>query len=165
MQTTIPTRPTGEQVWQAVIKDKKFANDILKGSPQRKAFRPFAVGSIEALAEQLDNLVTVVEIIQAKAKFLQYCLENSFCNTYGVAVGMNPNICKREIEINLKLLESDVERAAVYLKKQVSVQEMLLVGSTIGVNSENIRKWRVNELTIGELLVTQPSVILHSIND
>jgi hypothetical protein len=40
-----------------------------------------------------------------------------------------------------------------------------LVGSKIGVNSENIRKWRVNELTIGELLVTQPSVILHSIND
>lgn len=142
-------KPTGREVWEAVLTDPKFTTQMPEGSPQREAVRPFIEASVQVLGEQLKKIVTFQDLAGAKATFLRYCVENNYGEVMG-AVGRG--VPKGFFEQLIDIYESIHEDVTPYRESY---------GTLIAqMNPTNQQKWRTRTLTIGELLLTQPLVIL-----
>src|SRR3989344_3752767 len=103
------TALTGERVWQASLADPSFSAEMPEGSPIREAIKPFIEAAPTALAEFLDQPLTLQVLGDAKIVFLRYCLGNDFVEKVGGAAGMGGELIK-------SLLEGIVETLAEMLK-------------------------------------------------
>jgi len=151
---------TASQVWEAALADPKFAAQVPEGSPQQDAIRPFVEGSVEAMADQLDTVVNLQAIANAKMTFLRYCVDNGLGKVMGDAIGMGGAMLDGMFKQIIEMLEPIVANVTSFLEENGVTEEQVMVGSQVGMNAENQQKWRAGTLTIGELLMTQPSVIL-----
>lgn len=155
-------KPTAEQVWAATTADPKFAAEMPEGSPQRDAIRPFIEGSVKVLDDQLEDTVTLQAIATAKMEFLRYCVENNFGKVMGDVMGMGGETITRLFKQLVDMLQPLSENMTAFLEENGVTEEQVMVSSQIGMSAENQQKWRDGTLTIGELLLTQPSVILQN---
>ncbi|MBY0538069.1 hypothetical protein K2P47_01575 [Patescibacteria group bacterium] len=151
---------TASQVWEVALADPKFAAKIPEGSPQRDVIRPFVEGSVEVLADQLETVVSLQTIADAKMKFLRYCVDNGLGKAMGDATGMGGTMLDGMLEQLIEMLEPIVADSITFLEENGVTEEQVMLSSQMGLNPDNQEKWRAGTLTIGELLLTQPSDIL-----
>jgi hypothetical protein len=153
---------TAQQVWEAIIADPKFTSQMPEGSPQRDAIRPFIEGSVATLEDQLENTVTLQAIADAKLKFLRYCVKNNLGKVMGDVMGMGAEMLNGLLEQLIEMLEPMLENTTAFLEENGVTEEQVMTSPQVGMSANNQRKWREGTLTIGELLLTQPSVILQN---
>lgn len=153
-------RPTAQQVWEATIIDPKFISQVPEGSPQRDAIRPFIEGSVEALGDQLENTVTLQTICNAKVRFLRYCVENNIGKLMSEITGMESEVINGMFDKLIDMFESMLKDVNAFLEEHGVTEEQIMTSPEVGMSADNQHKWREGTLTIGELLVTQPSIIL-----
>ena len=154
--------PTAQQVWEATTNDPKFAEEMPAGSAQREAIKPFIEGSVTALDGQLEESVTLQTIADAKVKFLRYCVENNFGKVMDDVLGMGADMINGMLEQLIDMVEPMLADTTEFLEENGVTEEEVMVSAQIGMNDDNQKKWRAGTLTIGELLLTQPSVILQN---
>lgn len=153
-------KPTPIQVWEATIADQNFVAKMPEGSRQREAIRPFIEGAVEALADQLENYVTIQTLVEAKFAYLRWCIENGLGRVMAEATGTNPRLIEPVLGKMFKMLEEMCNNLPALLERHSITEEQLMRDPKLGMNADNIEKWRSGVLTIGELLVTQPAIIL-----
>ncbi len=157
-------RPTAAQVWDAIQTDPGFAAEAPADSPQREIIRPFIEGSVTALDSQLDTVVTLQTLADAKVAFLRYCLEHNLgramSNALGVSEGMLTMMLQRLVDMFAQIT-SDMD---AFLKENGITEDEVMAGPQIGLNATCKQKWQDGTLTIGELLLLQPAIILQNSN-
>ncbi len=157
-------KPTAEAVWAAMLLDAKFAAEAPEGSPQREAMRPFIEGSVAALDELLDETLTLDSFGRAKVTFLRYCIDNNFAKVVGDVIGMDDHVSASMFEVLIETLEYILKDTRTFLADNGVTEEQVMQSQEVGLNHANQEKWRAGTLTIGELLQSQPGVILQSGN-
>ncbi len=153
-------RPTAAQVWETITADSQFIAQAPEGSAVRIATRPFIEGSVEALGDPLENFVTPKVIFEAKVTFFRYCLENNFGKVVGDAVGMDADLATGMLVGLIEMLEPVIQNFLKFLEENGVTEEQIMIDPQIGLNTANQQKWRDGTLTLGELLLTQPAIIL-----
>lgn len=153
-------KPTASQVWEAAVADPKFAALAPEGSPERDVIRPFVEGSVEVLADQLETVVSLHAIAKAKITYLRYCIDNGLIKAMGDATGMGGEMFDGMFEGLIEMLVPVVANTALFLEENGVTEEQVMLSPLMGLNADNKEKWRAGTLTIGELLMTQPSDIL-----
>jgi len=155
-------RPTAQQVWEATIQDSKFAEQAPEGSPVREALRPFVEASVEVLDELLETTVSLQVIADAKMRFLRHCVEYDIGKIMGDVMGFGGDMFTSLFEQIIDMLEPLVKDIAAFFEEHGVTEEQVMLSDKVGLNAENQAKWRTGTLTLGELLLTQPGVILQN---
>lgn len=148
---------TGQEVWEAVLVDQKFA-----AYPQeiQNVLRPFITASPEALASYLDKPVTLQGLAEAKIAFLRYCINDGLGEKMAQMVGMDPDTVTDLLRSVMEMLEPFVSDLAQTLEEHGVTEEQVMLDGAIGLNDANRKKYTEGTLTIEEILRTQPAVIL-----
>lgn len=149
---------TGNDVWEAILTDPQFIPQIPEGnSPQRAAIRPYIEGSVRALGDQLDTIVTLQSYAKARASYLRFCVENDYGE---VMRGVGWTVPKGMFKYLSEMYESIAEDTTEFLEDNCMTEEEVMLSQIIELNPDNQLKYREGTLTIGELLLTQPTVII-----
>lgn len=152
---------TGAEVWAAAIADPKLTSDLIEGSPLREAFRPFVEAVPLALAKFLDQRVTLNALLGAKIAFVRHCLDHGFIEAMPLdAFGASRETMRGVLESVLgKAMEMLENLPGMLFSMEVSEEDVIL-GPRVGLNPENQELYRAGNLTIEQVLRTQPSIIL-----
>jgi len=163
---------SGERVWQAVLEEGIF----LARTP--KVLWPLYERHLKKLPEALGDLlsqqVTLATVLKAKAAFLDYSLRAEFINQ---AVAALPDdffpvwVDRWELAASeasdtfeaMSLFDQSADNVALFLESLETTEEALLCGGFPGLiplSQENAELYRLGDLTIADLLGTQPSIII-----
>ena len=153
---------TPEAVWEAHLRDP----EISALSPEMlEVLREYVWQLPSLLLWDLDKPATVATVLEAKLKFLKHCLENGFVKK-AVAVeraGVFDEVLAEMMEgVFADLLfqfESSLDNLDEILKQNGMTDEELMLRDHMGLKEEAKSLYRSGELTIGRLLLVQPSVI------
>lgn len=152
---------TGQEVWEATLNDASFAKQMPEG-PLRDAIRPFVEKSPEILAAYLEKKVTLESFVQAKAAFIEYCLENGFADIMASAAGMDSGFIKDLLGYAHKMFSELLKDVVKFLEEHGITEDQVILSAKAGLNETNRELYKKEQLTIHELLRTQPGVILRN---
>lgn len=156
---------TGAQVWEASLADPSFVEQMPEGSPVREAIRPFIEAAPKALAEFLDKTVTLKVLADAKIAFLRYCLGTGFTEKLGEAVGFGGGVIKSLLEGFIEMLDGIQKNVPAFLEEHGVTEEQVMLSSQVGLNADNQARYKIGNLTVADVLRTQPAVILKNGSD
>ncbi len=161
---------TAEQVWEATQKDLAFMSKIQFES-QMELIKSFIENHlIDALAEHLDNKVTVETWCRASMAYTKAALEHSLISDSLRAIpeearSLLPLPLEEAISSLEELLQEALDNEDEFITEMlasISSGEMKEEQSFLsaGVSFKNLLKIKEGNLTIGELLLSQPSTII-----
>lgn len=164
-------RVSGDAVWKALREDPVF----LAETPEElwSALEPYIEALPEILGEDLlDESVTLTTLLKAKAAFIRYRLESDYTREMVAAipeeqlffVGMgNEEVTARMEALTrgaLQFLEAIVEDVPCFLQALDVTEEQAILGLKPVLSPENLKKYRAGKLTIGDILLSQPMLIV-----
>lgn len=159
---------SGDCVWKALLKEERFRAEVSEG--QMPVFEPFVKVLPEVLVDILDEPVTLATLMNAKAVFVRYCLENGFLHAIVATVpeeqlflfGLEGMVDMLEAALYgaLDIFETIVGDAPAFLQSIGVTEEQVLTSPKVGMSKKNLKRYRAGKLTIADILVSQPSVIV-----
>lgn len=167
-------RVSGDAVWKALSEDPLFLAEI----PEElwPALKPYIEALPEILADLLDEPVTLMTLLKAKAAFVRYCLESDYACEMAAAipedqlffVGIsNEEVIARMDALTrgaLQFLETIVEDVPGFLQVFDVTEEQAILAFKPVLSPENLKKYRAGKLTIGDILLSQPMLIIKNID-
>lgn len=153
---------TGAEVWAATIADPKFQAEVPEGDVRREVIRPFIEAAPTALADFLEQPVTLKTLLESKVAFLRYCLDNGFAQKVADQVGGMSALMEPVIEATIEGLVEMLTTIPEVLKAEGVSEDAVLQGPRIALNPSNFERYRSGTLTVEDVLRTQPGVILQN---
>lgn len=164
-------RVTKEAVWARVNQDPAFA---AQSEAVKNAVRPYFEALPEILADMLDQPVTFSRLFQARVRFIHYCFEHDFVRVAMAAMPESTfqtlnrtyysNVIEGTLLSALKTAEEISRNAGIFLQKHCTTRSKAMRSPFVGMNETAQRLFLDKKLTIGQLLLVQPSVITESKN-
>jgi len=161
------TTVTSEAVWTKIGDDAEF---LQQPEAVREATRPYVEALPNVLADSLDQPANLNNTMRAKFLFLRYCVDNGFIKA---AVEAMPEeaLGFLDREDMFPMLESALAGAiemadeltgdiSALLEENGVTEDEVMLSPKVGFNTETAAMYRAGELTIGELLVAQPMIIV-----
>lgn len=159
------TSVLGEQVWEAYQQALRHdrARDL-----ERKIMQPLVMAAPEVLADFLPQPLTMKTYLGARLAFMDYC----------IGMDIFEQIVEAAEELTGRHQEEFAERVErVFDRKQLELQAILndipgylarrgmsehdyMFDENIDLSTENLPKYFEGTLTVRELLLTQPGIIL-----
>jgi uncharacterized protein (DUF3820 family) len=168
----IMSKLKGSDVLKALMKDAEYS---AQPEAVREAMQPFIEAIPEVLEGQLDAPVTLQSLMAAKFAFLRYCGDNQFISKVVAAMpeealgwfdrddlaGMMEGMFGQLLD----LAESIMEDVEGFLASQgVTEAQIMQHPKGLGLNPEAFALYEAGRLTIGDILVLQPMVIVKNTN-
>ena len=160
---------SGVDIWEAIKKDENLQSWI-ENDAVREVFQKHSENDIpEVLSEFFDKKVTLSNLLRAKIAYFKYtisvglpeqtirALSKREIRRFGGIDFVTTNI-ERFMANSLEVFEEMIKDVAVYLKDN-DLSEAAIYGS-LYLTEDNFIKIKNEKLTIGELLLSQPSVVL-----
>lgn len=159
--------PTKELVWQLSCGHSEFLRQMPEGSPYREALRPFLEASVDVLEDMFNMPACVQTVAEAKLRYMRHCIDNGYTKVVvkilssiiGSADESRVTDMYARVIGELKLVVYDAKAS---LNERGVTEETIMTSAWIGLNAENQEAWRNGTLTIGDILASQPEVILHN---
>jgi hypothetical protein len=163
------TRLSGSRVWRAFLADPLFLAEVPE--EQWPIFRPYARALPEILADLLDESVTLGDLLKAKLRCIRYCLDVGLVQEM---IGLLPRgrlFVTPEIWIEMTLgllqgrlleLEARVEDMSGFLEYACCTEEQAILRMRPTLSLKNLRRYRAGRMTIGDLLVSQPYILVRN---
>lgn len=161
------SRVTPEEVWKKMQEDAEF---LQQPETVQEATRPYIEALPVILADLLDQPASLDNTMQAKVKFLRYCIENGYITAVVNAMPEEafiffsredlPGMFEGMLSQLIDMLEELTGDVSALLKAQGVTEEEVMLGSNVGLNDEARLLYQSGSLTIGKLLVVQPMVIV-----
>lgn len=141
--------------------------------------QPFILAMPSVLNDLLDLPVNLSNIVQARAVFLKYCLENGFHHignsTDEVLFremkngGLRQQLKDLESHIEsmkkiLKFYEELAKNTNLYLEKAALTEEDAMLDKIIKLNKKAKKLFLKKKLTIRQILLLQPSIVFDASN-
>jgi len=147
-----------EAIWNSLIVDPIFQKGGLEEFQPK--FRPFVDVLPEVLGvELLASKVSVKTLMKAKMLFIQYCVDNGFAKLVAESLGSSEEMFEDIFQSLLQQLKPLVEKTDELLKEYGVTEEQIFADPRYGIRPEVLEQ--INQgMTIGDLLITQPSVIV-----
>ncbi len=157
---------TPEAVWQAQLRDPDFAD---MPPAMLEVLRPFVEALPVVLADKLDEQCTFSTVMDAKVVFLRYCIENNFARKAADAtpeemLGMFDaadmyQMLLSQLEEVLETLTEVVGNVGEFLEARGVTEEEVMLSEQAGLNKEARELYQSGQLTMGQVLMTQPSLV------
>jgi hypothetical protein len=123
------------------------------------------------LGDKLHEPVTLKSLIDAKLSALEFCISDGWAPRLTKAVleasGVEKGIFTEMMDAALEMMPALVEQMKDFVKDipavlaELGITEQLMMKSEkVGLNKANLKKYADGTLTLGELYMTQPSVII-----
>jgi hypothetical protein len=157
---------SGSKVWRALLADPLFLAEVPQ--EQWSVFKLYAGVLPEVLACLLDEPVSLESIMRARLITIHYFLGGGFVKKMTEALP-EERLCRprqewiemteghlHDLYSKAKEIIKDVPRFLEYI---CSTEEGAIVNLPPTLSLDNLRKLRVGELTIGDILVSQPYVV------
>lgn len=158
-----------QNVWDSINQDPKF---LAEPEYARLVLKPFIQALPEVLADLLELPANYENVVRAKYAFLQYCSENNYItaaveSTPESALGpFDRSFLKEMLERMfaelVELLGSVLESAPDFLAAQGVTDVEVMTSSELGLNAEVLELYNAGQLTIGQLAVMQPMIIVNN---
>ncbi len=150
-----------EAIWDALISDPRFQNS----GPEelQQVFRPFVEALPEILEELLSVPVSVQAVMKAKLLFIKYCHAHEFVKKFTEILDFPADELEKYFQSLIEELIPLAGETAATLAKFGVTEEMILSEKMLSIRPEVSKKIKEG-MTMGELLVTQPSVIVVNVN-
>jgi hypothetical protein len=143
-------KPTADQVWRAVCADPAFTNQSFL---EIDAVRFKIENLVKLFDGKFKDPVTPCAVIDARATFLRHCAtDNAFLEELSGKLGLDVERIKNGYLDATNKYQSTLQDTTVLTAVKRQIRDEL--------HADNKEKWRSGTLTIGDLLVTQPSIIL-----
>lgn len=144
-------KPTAEQVLRAVRADKDCANLFSVYAGSGEMYLPFIEGIVVVLHDLLETIVTPESVVEAKVRYLCYCIDYGLATVIADAAGKDKEV--------RTMAAATIDQM---FKKAIKNMDARAVGQDIArrMTPDNRESFFRGKLTIGELLLTQPSVLL-----
>ena len=159
-----------DQVWRAYVRD--IPQHSRGPSPlELKSMETMVKATPRALKDHLHEKVTLKSVSQARAVCLGYLIERGIFSQatldigLGLLGGMTEDIATETgyfFSNAIKDLENVADGVPDFLSVLGKSEEEYMTSNKIGLNKENLAAYRRGTLTIADLLLTQPRVILRS---
>ncbi len=156
----VGTSITGRDVWEAVLKDPRFKDEVEAGGPIMGVVKPFLKDSVVVLADLLETPITLQVLADSKIRFLKHSMANGFAEKMGEVTNVDLGRAASILEGLIAELEPMSENLEKLLAEQGITEAEAMITDRVGLNEENIRKWKSGTLTVADVLTSQPSVIL-----
>lgn len=158
----------GNAVWGVLLADPAFRAGDSEG--QILVLEPFVKALPDILEKMLDKPVTLETLMQAKLAFLRYCLENGLIGKFA-EVSREDSIflmdkdslramLERTLDEVVNMLEAMVENVSGFLEEAGVTEEQVLTSPSVGLSVGNTEQYGNGTLTIADILLTQPSIIV-----
>lgn len=158
---------TKEGLWAKVNEDPEMQRQT---EAVREALRPYIEAAPAVLADLLDKPAIFTNIVQAKVRFIRYCIDNGFIKNIVVAMPdgalnlFSSDDVSEMLQKTLNLL-SDMSRGLLadlpaFLKKYGMTEDQIILSPEMGLNAEARKLYGAGQLTIEKLLLVQPTIIL-----
>jgi len=163
---------TSPKIWEAVKKDTKFMQQGFKYEKTAKILQDYIENSLLIVVDDMVNKpATIANIINVKIASSKHALSSDLFSkiiksTHEEALGIFSSIGMLKIIVNrlgqiVEMLKPIAKNVPKFLKENDVSEE--LVYRRMELNPENIKKAMSGKLTIGDILVSQPVVILGEI--
>lgn len=156
---------SGEDFVSALNKDPEY---LMQEKSVINFMNEFMLAIPEALREFLDAPVTVTSIVNTKVAFIQFCIENNYVSKVIAASPqdsfgwMDPSVVAEMIQDALSnsfdLFSKFASDIPQFLREYGISEEKMMY--SFELRPELMERYRTGTLTIGELLMLQPMVIL-----
>lgn len=151
---------TGAEVWAATVADPSFTEEVPEGDPMREVLRPFVEATPVVLADFLDKKATMETVVHAKLAFLKYCLKNGLVQKAADALGAMTGMLEQAFASVVSMLEASCENIPALLIQAGMTEEEAMLDPSMRFNEASKQAYNAGTLTIGDLLRTQPTVII-----
>jgi len=151
---------TGADVWKAITADPAFAAEMVEGTPEREVIKPFIEAAPTALAEFLDQPFTLKAYADSKVTFLRYCIGNGIADKLSEAFGMSASLVRSALGASIDMLAELIKDVPAFLALQNVTEDQVMLGPKVGLNDANKELYKAGQLTIADVLRTQPTLIL-----
>lgn len=164
---------TGEMIWKGLEEHGKTVYKLNEG--QKEVLRKHIFDDIPKLFDDLiGQRITLDTYGKARIKFIQYSIES------GLLRELAQNIpddyfkkIKKDRDFAIKILEAgassviialeySINEIKIFSEDQKETEKEFILGPELCLSVENITKYLQGKLTIGDVLATQPWVILES---
>lgn len=156
-----------QAVWEAANQEDGFPQ---QPEAAREALRPFIEALPTILANVLETPITISSVMSAKIAFTKYCLNNNFIGAVLAAtppeilqrMGSPEELAEQMGEMMNHIIvtaEEVVADVPAILQRHGVTEQAVMMGQQFGLNQASREQYLAGKLTIGQLIVTQPSVI------
>lgn len=159
---------TGKDIWEKASKDPAVTKAIMFKS-QMAVFQDYVENNLlDAIGDMMDKPATLENIINAKVAFVKNVLSTGLIRKFIEAEPARGSMIANS-GVVIKMLESVLEQLVEALEPIAADMQKFLeennlseafIYAKMGLSSDNIDKAAKGELTIGELILDQPAVIL-----
>lgn len=158
---------TSDTIWEGLMKDHEFA---AQPEAVKAAMRPFIDAMPALLADLEDKPASLQSIMDAKLRFLRYCVDHDFITRVVDAMSEDgPGFFSKDMLKEqfaslfaslVEMLEPLAKDVQAFLRENGINEDELMRGPQVGLVGEARRLYEAGQLTIGQLLEHQPSIIV-----
>lgn len=149
---------TGKQVWDQLIETPQFGQQTKK---VQDVYLPYIMALPTILRQLSNEPATLSNLILAKITFMNAWLSNGSVFTIARKLGYSEPRDLYDQYINeVDALTKVLDELPLVLEAQRKTEEEFMLSPRVGLIGEAMKKCQAGTLTIGELLVLQPMVIL-----
>jgi len=161
---------TPEAVWEALNRDPLFAP---KEDVEKSAFKPYVEKLPVILKTMLDKKVNLKNMASARYAYSQYIMKNGFLDAAIKAaielIEEMPfsffdkedieNMLKQSMKATEGMMKKIISNMPAFLKEFGLTERDYMIGQ-VGFNKKTLKAYKAGTLTIGELLLEQPGIIV-----
>jgi len=153
-----------DQIWKAYLENveaSKVSGDLVYSKEFLEIIEPTVKALPEILKDQLEKKVTFDSVGRARITYLKYCLNNGSVDKLLRLWGLDAEgafVVKEMIKDLVERFEETLKDAPAILEARGVTEEDVMLSR---LSKENFEKYKKGNLTIGDLIASQPSLIVN----